>query len=202
MNEQDILYYGIYSTPLQEKQQIILQEIHKILDELTTDPEHAPAEHIRSRIKSSESIVEKLERRGLDTGVETGLAYLSDAIGLRIVTHFVGDVYSILEKIKKSNLWSVVNVKDYISNPKPNGYRSLHIILKIPFEVGNFTEIEAEIQLRTIAMDCWASLEHQLKYKKNIKETQLIVEELKRCSDEMASTDLTMQTIRDLIQSQ
>ena len=93
----------------------------------------------------------------------------------------------------------VKQVKDYIANAKPNGYRSLHIIITLPFGVGGIETMDAEIQLRTIAMDCWASLEHQLKYKKAVRSTALIVEELKRCADEMASTDLSMQTIRDLI---
>ena len=100
---------------------------------------------------------------------------------------------------ENSTVWRVVTVKDYIANSKPNGYRSLHVILALPFGVGGIEEIRTEIQLRTIAMDCWASLEHQLKYKKNIGNTELIVSELKRCADEMASTDLSMQTIRDLI---
>ena len=86
------------------------------------------------------------------------------------------------------------------ADPDGEDYRSLHVLLNVPFGVGGISDIDIEIQLRTIAMDCWASLEHQLKYKKNIKNTALIVEELKRCADEMASTDLSMQTIRDLIQ--
>ena len=104
------------------------------------------------------------------------------------------------ELIEKNDHWKVVTVKGYIANAKPNGYRSLHVLLNLPFGVGGIDAINVEIQLRTIAMDCWASLEHQLKYKKHIKNTALIVDELKRCADEMASTDLSMQTIRDLIQ--
>lgn len=202
MNKSDLEYYGEYADMLIEKQNMILSEINKILNEITEDSEHAPAEHIRSRIKNPSSIIEKLKSRGLCHDAKTGLEFLSDVIGVRIITHFIGDVYSILELLKKSDLWEIITVKDYISNPKPNGYRSLHVILRFPVECPDFEFITAEIQLRTIAMDCWASLEHQMKYKKNIKNTKLIVEELKRCADEMASTDLSMQTIREMIQSQ
>ena len=202
MNKTDLEYYGIYAPILIEKQKMVLDEVNRILDSLTDDPEHAPAEHIISRIKSSESLEGKLKRQNLPKGPASGLTNLMDLIGVRIVTHFVGDVYAVLEGIEKSDLWEVHWVKDYIANPKPNGYRSLHAIIKFPVDCPGFETIMAEIQLRTIAMDCWASLEHQLKYKKDIKNTELIVAELKRCADEMASTDLTMQTIRDMISGQ
>ncbi len=202
MTEQDRKFYGKYLPLLIEKEKMLMAEIKTILDSISTNSETALAEHVKSRIKSAESMREKLKMRGFDDTVENGLTNLSDIIGLRIVLHFVGDVYTMLEKIRQSDKWKVVAVKDYIANAKPNGYRSLHIILSIPFECGETDHIETEIQLRTIAMDCWASLEHQLKYKKNITDTELIVSELKRCADEMTSTDLTMQTIRELIQKQ
>lgn len=199
MNSTDRDYYGEYAQLLIDKQKMILDEVDVILNNLTPDPEHAPAEHIISRIKSSESLEGKLKRQNLPAGAASGLEHLMDLIGVRIVTHFTGDVYAVLDGIRKSSLWEVDQIKDYIANPKPNGYRSLHVIIKFPVEAPGFNSIKAEIQLRTIAQDCWASLEHQLKYKKDIKNTQLIVAELKRCADEMASTDLTMQTIRDMI---
>ena len=202
MTEQDKLFYGDFAPLLTEKEQFLMCEIKTILDGISTNSETALAEHVKSRIKSSESMREKLRKRGFDDTVENGLTKLSDIIGLRIVLHFVGDVYTMLEKIRQSDKWNVVEVKDYIANAKPNGYRSLHIILSVPFDGGNIHHIEVEIQLRTVAMDCWASLEHQLKYKKNSANTDLIVSELKRCADEMASTDLSMQTIRELIQQQ
>ena len=202
MTQQDEDFYGAFLPLLMEKERFMLSEVKNILDSISTDSETALAEHVKSRIKSADSMREKLKMRGFADTVENSLTKLSDIIGLRIVLHFVGDVYTMLEKIRQSNKWEVVQVKDYIANAKPNGYRSLHIILSIPFESEKVNRIEVEIQLRTIAMDCWASLEHQLKYKKNIANTQLIVSELKRCADEMASTDLTMQTIRELIQNQ
>lgn len=202
MQEQDMEYYGVYANALQEAEKMILGELEDIIHSVSAENEHSPAEHIRSRIKSAGSIQEKLRRNGQPTDAENALKFLSDAVGVRVVTHFIGDVYVVLEKIKTSSMWTVANVKDYISNPKPNGYRSLHVILEIPFAAPSMHSIRAEIQLRTIAMDCWASLEHQMKYKKDIPNTALIVEELRRCAEEMASTDLTMQTIRELIQSE
>ncbi len=199
MTPEELQFYGEFAPALEANEKIMLDEVQRILDSISTDSETRLAEHIKSRIKSSGSLCEKLERQGLPVSAESGLRDLSDIIGLRVVTHFVGDIYTVLEKIENSTVWRVVTVKDYIANSKPNGYRSLHVILALPFGVGGIEEIRTEIQLRTIAMDCWASLEHQLKYKKNIGNTELIVSELKRCADEMASTDLSMQTIRDLI---
>ena len=173
---------------------------YKLLDSISTDSETAVAEHLKCRIKGAESMKEKLRRKNLPETPENGLKYLSDIVGARVVTHFVGDIYTVLELIEQDTCWKVQTVKDYIAEAKPNGYRSLHVILNVPFHVGGFDSVNVEIQMRTIAMDCWASLEHQLKYKKTIRNTALIVDELKRCADEMASTDLTMQTIRDMIQ--
>ncbi len=202
MEQNDLKYYGEYEAILVDGQNKILSEINKVLDGITKDSEQFPVEHIRSRIKSYESMKEKLRKKGLSTDVKTGLQSLSDIIGVRIITHFIGDVYQILELLRKSDYWEIIKIKDYISYPKPNGYRSLHIIMRIPLECLEFESIMAEIQIRTVAMDCWASLEHQMKYKKNIKNTELIVSELKRCADEMASTDLSMQTIREMLQMQ
>ena len=199
MTSQDRQFYGIYADKLIQIAAMLEEEINKMLDSISTDPELAPAEHIKCRIKSSESLKEKLRKNDLPETAEAGLKNLSDLVGARVITHFVGDIYDVLRLIEANNSWKVIKIKDYIANMKPNGYRSLHVLMTVPFGVGGIDTIDTEIQLRTIAMDCWASLEHQLKYKKNIKNTALIEGELKRCADEMASTDLSMQTIRDLI---
>ena len=199
MKQEDLIFYGEYAPKLEEIKALLLSEIQAMLDSISTDSETAVAEHIKCRIKGSESLKEKLRRKRLDETPESGFRQLSDIIGARVITHFVGDIYSVLELIEKNPNWRVVTIKDYITDMKPNGYRSLHVILTLPFGVNGIDTIDVEIQLRTIAMDCWAALEHQLRYKKSIKNTKLIEEELKRCADEMASTDLTMQTIRDLI---
>lgn len=200
MNQENREFYGIYADRLDELCEFMLSEVQLMLDGVSTDSETALAEHIKCRVKDSESLKEKLRRNGLSETAECALKNLSDLVGVRVITHFVGDIYTVLELIEACPKWRVKTVKDYIAAMKPNGYRSLHVILTVPFGVGGIPEIDVEIQLRTIAMDCWASLEHQLKYKKDIRNTALIVGELKRCADEMASTDLTMQTIRDLIQ--
>ena len=199
MKPQDKEFYGEYTPKLEEIQKLLIDEIQSMLDSISTDSETALAEHINSRIKDANSLKEKLRKNDLPETAESGLRNLSDIVGARVITHLVGDIYTVLELIRNNPCWRVKAVKDYIAAMKPNGYRSLHILLNVPFGVGGIEDIDVEIQLRTIAMDCWASLEHQLKYKKDIKNTSLIVEELKRCADEMASTDLSMQTIRDLI---
>lgn len=200
MKQEDLAFYGEFAPRLMEIENLLNTEIQAMLDSISTDSETALAEHIKCRVKSAESLKEKLRLRDFPVTARAGLENLSDLVGARVITHFVGDIYTVLDLIQKNDSWRVVQVKDYIADMKPNGYRSLHVLLNVPFGVGGISDIDVEIQLRTIAMDCWASLEHQLKYKKNIKNTALIVEELKRCADEMASTDLSMQTIRDLIQ--
>ncbi|WP_405346286.1 GTP pyrophosphokinase family protein [Ruminococcus sp.] len=200
MKQEDLAFYGEFAPRLMEIENLLNTEIQAMLDSISTDSETALAEHIKCRVKSAESLKEKLRLRGFPITARAGLENLSDLVGARVITHFVGDIYTVLDLIQKNDSWRVVQVKDYIADMKLNGYRSLHVLLNVPFGVGGISDIDIEIQLRTIAMDCWASLEHQLKYKKNIKNTALIEEELKRCADEMASTDLSMQTIRDLIQ--
>jgi ppGpp synthetase/RelA/SpoT-type nucleotidyltranferase len=163
-------------------------------------------EHLISRVKSEESMREKCDRRGLPQTCRSALAEITDAIGVRVITRFIDDIFEIVSYIRALPDVEIVKEKDYIRNAKPNGYRSYHLILSytVPWK-----DIDGqvpgcyfiEVQLRTIAMDSWASLEHQLKYKKNIKNQKLIVSELKRCADELAGCDLSMQTIRNLIRS-
>ena len=129
---------------------------------------------------------------------------MQDAIGLRVICAFRGDIFGILEHIRKLPMVRVIKEKDYIRHAKENGYRSYHLILgvKTEFEdvAGNCPgEYFVEVQLRTIAMDSWASLEHKMHYKKDIKNQELIESELKRCADELAACDVSMETIRDLI---
>ncbi|MCD8376053.1 MAG: GTP pyrophosphokinase family protein [Oscillospiraceae bacterium] len=202
MDKTDLEFYGEYAPLLTGLEARLNGEISAILTQLAQEAGHSPAEHTLSRIKSAGSLRAKLKKQGLSEDAKTGLTQLSDLVGARVVTHFIGDVYAILARLERSDKWEVAQVKDYISNPKPNGYRSLHVLLRMPVEHPDFSTVAVEIQLRTIAMDCWASLEHQMKYKKTIPNASLITQELKRCADEIASTDLTMQTIRDLIESQ
>lgn len=158
------------------------------------DYDSDPVEHCLGRIKSEESMREKCRRQGLPETPESALRLIHDAIGLRIVCAFVNDVYMMRDYILNFEDIELIHEKDYIRHAKPNGYRSLHLIVRVN---GKYY---AEIQLRTISMDTWAALEHHLRYKKKVSgNTELLENELKRCADELASTDLSMQTLRDMI---
>ena len=186
--------YGAHRPPLEKVMDGIMKHIGEIRAEMEQKLSMDPVEHCLCRIKSEESMREKCRRNNLPETAESALEVLTDAIGLRIVCAFVDDVYTIRDYLKASDEYEVIKEKDYIRRAKPNGYRSYHMILRT--KAGYF----AEIQLRTISMDTWAALEHHLKYKKSVgSRAALIEEELKRCADELASTDLSMQTIRDMI---
>ncbi|MDD3224896.1 MAG: GTP pyrophosphokinase family protein [Clostridium sp.] len=165
-----------------------------------TDKDEDPIEHCKSRIKSAKSMREKLKRKNLPVTVESALGEVHDAAGIRVICTFLDDIYWIVNMLKNQQDFKVIKEKDYIKNPKLNGYRSYHMILQVPIHLENQIKmVYCEIQIRTIAMDCWASLEHQLKYKKNIPNEKMLINELKRCADEIASTDLNFQTIHDMI---
>ncbi len=174
------------------------------------DREHAEKtgerffEHLNTRIKTEESMREKLRRKGLEETPVNALRQIRDGIGLRVVCLFIDDVYAIADVLKTLPGCRVVQEKDSIRNAKPNGYRSYHIILEV--ETGD-ADVEgntpghyfAEIQLRTIAMDTWAALEHEMKYKKTISDPELISQELRRCANDLASCDVSMQALRRVI---
>ena len=182
-----------------------LPEMEKVLDELnvflgeireTLKQKNGidPVEHCRLRIKTDESMREKCRRNGLPETAHSALTMIHDAIGARIVCAFLNDVYAIRNILADSPDFELIEEKDYIRHAKSNGYRSLHLIFR--YKQGFFTEV----QLRTISMDTWAALEHHLKYKKQVAGNEkLLVQELKRCADELASTDISMQTLRDMI---
>ena len=143
---------------------------------------------------------EKLKRKNLQVNLETALTKIYDAAGIRIICEYIDDVYSVVKMLKQFPDLKILQEKDYIKNPKENGYRSYHIVFEVPLDIaGEIHPVNIEVQIRTIAMDFWASLEHEMKYKKNIKNQEMIVEELKRCADEIATTDINMQTIRNMI---
>lgn len=157
-----------------------------------------PFESIKSRLKSLTSIYEKLGRRGLPITVESIRENLTDVAGLRVICSFPDDIYRLAELITMQDDITLVQEKDYIKNPKPNGYRSLHLILGVPiFLSSEKKQMFVEMQFRTIAMDFWASLEHKLKYKRDVDSADEIVEQLRVCANDIASLDYRMQTIRD-----
>lgn len=161
-------------------------------------------EHITCRIKSDKSARDKLKKKGLDPTDTNAILELNDSIGIRVVCLFINDVYECVRLIKTIPGCSVVNEKDYINNAKPNGYRSYHMIVAIATDETDINgeqlrQYFAEIQLRTIAMDTWAALEHELKYKKHIKDQEMIVSELHRCANDLAACDVSMQILRQII---
>lgn len=173
-------------------------------DELSVKNQRNPIEMIKSRVKKPKSIVEKLQRRGFEISLESMEKNLDDVAGIRIICSFLDDIYEVADMLIRQDDVKVIAVKDYIQNPKPNGYRSYHMIIEIPvFFSDSKKPIRVEVQIRTIAMDFWASLEHQLKYKKSfIDDNGEISEELKQCAEVIAGTDVKMLEIRKKIEAQ
>ena len=161
-----------------------------------------PVASSQTRIKSAESMRQKLQRLAFPVTAESAMKNVFDAAGVRLVCPFIQDIDLTAELLRAIPGVQIQTEKDYIRSPKPNGYRSYHMILSMPLRfLGNSQKtVWLEVQLRTIAMDCWANIEHQLKYKQNIPDQALLLQELKRCADEITSTDLSLQTIRDLIE--
>ncbi len=188
--------YGNHLPELELVMQFLVGEINKVRDMIKEDDGEDPIEHLNFRIKSEDSMREKCLRKGLPVTEESALKIIHDAIGIRVVCAFIKDVYTIRDYLVNLSNCQVVEEKDYIKHAKPNGYRSYHLILLVD------DKIFAEIQLRTISQDTWAALEHHIHYKKVTTDNDaLIISELKRCADELASTDISMQTIRDMIRN-
>ena len=189
--------YGNHRSEMEKVMNIILGSIDELREDMIKEFGSDPVEHCLSRIKDEESMREKCRRQNLPETTESALVQIHDAIGIRVVCAFISDVYSVRDHLRKIEKVEVIEEKDYIKQAKPNGYRSLHMILKYD------NKYFVEIQIRTISMDTWAALEHHMRYKKKVsKSDALINAELKRCADELASTDMSMQTIRDLIRSE
>ena len=160
-----------------------------------------PINFINTRIKKTSSILEKLGRKGLSFNIENIENNVNDIAGIRVICSYVDDIYFIADSLTKQDDIKLVQIKDYIKNPKPNGYRSLHLIVSVPVFFSEQTrDMKVEVQIRTIAMDFWASLEHQLKYKKSVENEGEIVRQLKKCADTISSTDAKMLELRKLIE--
>lgn len=162
-----------------------------------------PINGIKSRLKRLDSIKEKLERKDLPFTLETVEEHIHDVAGVRVVCSFVDDVYLLADALLKQDDITLLEKKDYITNPKPNGYRSLHLIVTVPIFLEHEKRImQVEIQLRTIAMDFWASLEHQLRYKKDVDFTADMAKELSDCAELSAELDARMDALRDQVESE
>lgn len=165
-----------------------------------------PFESIKSRLKSPVSIMEKLRRKGLPINEEVLEQQIEenlfDVAGLRVICAFQEDIYALSDLLVHQDDIQLLRTKDYIKNPKPNGYRSLHQILEIPvFLKEGKTFVKVEVQFRTIAMDFWASVDHKLRYKKNVTNEEEIMEKLRICADSITAIDEEMQKIRNMIEA-
>ncbi len=171
-------------------------------DEFQNTHERNPIHTMKSRVKSPKSIVEKLSRKGFDLSCESAKNNLDDIAGVRIICPYIEDIYTVKNLLQAQDDIELIRVTDYIKNPKPNGYRSLHLILRVPVFFSDHKDmVKVEVQIRTIAMDFWASLEHQLRYKavdsENIPES--VSTDLKECADTIAQTDIRMQDIHNQV---
>lgn len=170
--------------------------------EFTLQYDRNPISGIKSRLKGLDSIVEKMERKGLPFSLEAVEEQIHDVAGVRVVCSFVDDVYLLAEALLKQDDITLLERKDYIQNPKKNGYRSLHLIVTVPIFLEHEKRLmKVEIQLRTIAMDFWASLEHQLRYKKDVVFTEDMAKELSDCAILSAQLDARMDRLRQRIES-
>lgn len=175
----------------------VMTKIRIWSEEFDYTHEHDPIEHITSRIKRPEAIVQKLRRRGLPVTPSSARENLDDIAGIRVVCPFISDVYLIDQLLRRHDM-TIVQIKDYIQNPKPNGYRSLHLIMDVPVHLSDRTElVTAELQLRTIAMDFWAAVEHKLFYKSGGEVPQDFAAELKAAADSAADLDARMKALHE-----
>ena len=172
-------------------------------EELSGRYNRNPIKHIKTRLKRPVSILKKMRNKGYEISIESMTEHLNDVAGIRVVCYFIDDIYDIARWLAKQDDIRLLKVKDYIRSPKPNGYRSLHMIIEIPvFFLEEKRMMRVEVQIRTVAMDFWASLEHQLRYKKDLEGLENAEEigvELKQCAETIAQTDEQMQSIREKI---
>ncbi len=168
-----------------------------ILDnEFSVKFQRDPIHNIESRLKSPQSIIEKLRKKGLPITTGSAQKNLLDIAGIRVTCCYISDIYAIVEMLCRRDDFTVIKQKDYIKNPKPSGYRSYHLVVNVPVYLSAQKKYApVEIQIRTIAMDFWASLEHQLRYKPSASITPAISQELRECAEQIAETDLRMQRI-------
>ncbi len=169
----------------------------EILDsEFKTKYDHNPIHHLEDRVKSPQSILEKLNRKGLGFSCENARNALDDIAGIRVVCNYIDDIYTVADLLTAQDDVKLLKRKDYIQNPKPNGYRSLHLVIETPVYLSEKKEmVHVEVQIRTIAMNFWATLEHDLKYKTDSEVSAELAEQLKNCAETIADTDRQMQDI-------
>lgn len=189
-----LLTYKFALDEVSTKLNILNEELHFIQN-------YNPIEHMKTRIKSPESIRDKLIRKGLAVTIDNAVNHIRDISGIRVICSFSTDIYRMYEMISKQQDVTVLEVKDYVANPKPNGYQSLHLIILVPvFLTDRMEQVPVEIQIRTIAMDFWASLEHKIYYKFNAQVPHEIGLQLKDTADLIASLDKRMFALNEEVQ--
>lgn len=193
-----LLMQQLYNAAIRE----ISAKLETLDEEFQVLYSHYPIHHIESRLKSPRSIRQKLMKKGEHLNVESAIKEITDIAGIRVICHYVDEIYIIADLLSKQDDITIIKQSDYIKNPKPNGYRSLHIIASIPVFLSTRTErVPVEIQIRTIAMDFWASLEHDLCYKAVSDVEKNLQAQLKECADEISDIDLKMQKIYDQLKN-
>jgi len=164
-------------------------------DEFKARNDYNPIHHMECRVKSVKSTMEKINRKGFDLCAES-MSKITDIAGIRVICNYIDDIYKIAELLLKQSDIELVREKDYIEDPKKNGYRSLHLVVLVPVFLSDKVEkVPVELQIRTVVMDAWASLEHELKYKREETISKTAVKSLKQCAEEMAAVDARMQKI-------
>lgn len=201
-HQDNLVTHIIQFNELMSRYQAAIKEVSTKLEILKSDFQirnrRSSIESIQWRIKKPVSILKKLNARGIEVNLETIRSELNDVAGIRVICPFIDDIYMVAEKLAAQDDIRVVEVKDYISNPKANGYRSYHMIIEVPVFFMDAKELmRVEVQLRTVAMDFWASLEHEIKYKKDIEDAEQIIKDLKDCADTIAETDRRMLELRE-----
>ena len=192
------MFMNMYNSAIKE----VTTKIEILNDDLSVTHKRNPIEMIKSRIKSPQSILDKMQRKGVPITIESLLENINDVAGIRVICSFVDDIYEVANMLVSQDDITLLKVNDYIKDPKPNGYRSYHMIIEVPVFFSNSKRnMKVEVQLRTIAMECWANLEHKLRYKKSLSDETAILtaQELQECAELSAVLDSKMQKVRNMI---
>lgn len=188
----------VYSSALKQ----INTKLEILNDEFQHVHQYNPIEHIKSRIKTPESIVKKLKKYGQESTIENMVTYVNDIAGIRVICSFTSDIYAIADMISNQSDIRVMEVRDYIKNPKPSGYKSYHMLITIPIYLSDrIVDTKVEIQIRTVAMDFWASLEHKINYKFEGNVPEDIRNELVECAYMVSKLDDRMMLLNEEVQS-
>lgn len=177
----------------------IIAKLENLKDNIIHLIDRNPIHLILTRIKTPKSIIDKLTRLGCELSIESARENLTDIAGIRVICSYIDDIYLIADLLTSQDDIEVIRTSDYIKNPKPNGYRSLHLIVKVPVYLSDKTElVKVEIQIRTIAMNFWASLDHELSFKLTNEKNEVVTRELKDCADVISNIDIRMQNLLDI----